>query len=135
MKKAFFITALAALTALVSCKRDTNIATPGGPTKVTTINDLKPSENFNWNTTNDVTLNVTGLATQVVIQRPLVIKGMDGVQYFSIYHKMSDNLSTKITLPAHVKKVKVEYGTIVKEKDVMGNTISFNFTPEITNED
>lgn len=135
MKKALFITTLAALTALASCKRDTNLATPGTPTKATTINDLKPSESFDWSTTNDVTFNVTGLPTQLVVKRPLIIKGMDGVEYFSIYHKMSDNLNTKITLPAHVSKVKVEYGAIVKERDVLGNNINFNFTPEIGNED
>ena len=135
MKNILLITSLVALTLIASCKRDTNITSPGNPTAPVTINDLKPSESFDWKTTNDITLNVTGLATQVVIKRPLVVKGMDGTEYFSIYHKMSDNLNIKITLPAHITKVKVEYGAIVKEKDVLGNTISFNFTPEITNED
>jgi hypothetical protein len=133
MKKYFLIASLATFVGLSSCKKEFDTTTP--QKKVTNINDLNPSQSFDWSTTKHVTLNVTGQPVPVSIKRLLVVKDADGTVYFNYYHKMSDNLSINFSLPAHVTKVKVEYGSIVKDADIQGNIIKFKFSPEIGNED
>jgi pyruvate carboxylase len=133
MKKYFLITGLAALAMFSSCKKEFETTAP--QKKVTTINELNPSQSFDWSTTKQVTFNVTGQPVPVSIKRLLVVKDADGTVYFNYYHKMSDNLSIKFSLPAYVTKVKVEYGSIVKDVDIQGNIIKFKFSPEIGNED
>lgn len=132
MKKLLFLSLTVLLGMASSCKKDNNAA----PAKsASTINELNPSAAFDWSTTQQVTLDVTGQPVPVEIKHLLKVKDQNGVLLFSIYHKMSDNLNVKFEIPADVKKVTVEYGKITKSIDVVAKTIKFKFAPEIGNED
>ncbi len=133
MKNFFLLTLFALFGLLSSCKKDSNNDTPAK--SASNINELSPSASFDWSTTQQVTLDVTGQPVPVEIKHLLKVKDQNGVLLFSIYHKMSNNLNIKFEIPADVKKVAVEYGKITKNVDVVAKTIKFKFAPEIGNED
>ncbi|MDL5045143.1 hypothetical protein QQ054_03685 [Oscillatoria amoena NRMC-F 0135] len=133
MKKLLFLSLTVLLGMVSSCKKDSNNAAPAK--SASTINELNPSAAFDWSTTQQVTLDVTGQPVPVEIKHLLKVKDQNGVLLFSIYHKMSNNLNIKFDMPADVKKVTIEYGKITKSIDVVAKTIKFKFAPEIGNED
>lgn len=133
MKNILGLAALAIVFTLSSCKKNEDFIAPSTPS-ATSTSELKASPDFKWSTVKDVNLKVSGLQTYVNVKRNLVVKDENGIEYFSIFISMKDNLTTPIQIPSHLSKVVVEYGAIKKTIDITGNTISFDFTPGITNE-
>jgi hypothetical protein len=134
MKNILSIAALAIIVTLSSCKKNLDLIVPAATPSATKISELKASPDFEWATVKNVSLNVTGLQTYIEVKRKLVVKDENGVEYFSVFTSMKNNLTTPIQLPSHLTKVVVEYGAIKKTVDITGNVIRFDFTPGITNE-
>lgn len=133
MKNILGLVAFALILTLSSCKKNDDIVAPSTPS-ATKISELKASPDFKWSTVKDVNLNVIGLQTYVNVKRNLVVKDENGIEYFSTYISMKDNLTTSLQIPSHLSKVVVEYGAIKKTIDIVGNAISFDYTPGISNE-
>ena len=132
MKNILGLAALALIFTLSSCKKNEEMV-PSAPS-ASKISELKASPDFKWSTVKDVNLKISGLQTYVEVKRKLVVKDENGIEYFSIFISMKDNLTTPIQLPSHLSKVVVEYGDIKKTIDIIGNAIGFDYTSGITNE-
>lgn len=132
MKKLIILSALVTLM-FGACKKDQlepSIPNPSN-TQVSKFKEVKTDPNFNWETTQKIQLEVIGLKTPATIINTLTVSSVDGKEkYFTQLHKMNENLSTAITLPAHVKEVMVNYGSIQKKYNTSAQILQFDFVME-----
>ncbi len=108
-----------------SCKKDNTVVEPTTPT----MNDLVVPADFDWKTTQTLTVNIT-LPTEGEIQ-PLIITNRDGsVRYFRGYPENgSRTINTLITVPSYLNELRLSYnGTTGPNMVFISNqTLSFNF--------
>jgi hypothetical protein len=132
------ILALAAIGMMASCKKDliekfneNNSNTP--TSKVSSFNQIKASESFDWATNKRVTLNVSGLKTMTPIKNTLFVKSIDGKTIFHSSNQMMDqNLSIELILPSKEVEVLVQFGSISKKISVNSEMADFNYIVEIS---
>lgn len=116
----FFIIAVA-----TSCMKEN-----GGSTPVVddgTIETAKVPLTFKWQTDKNVTLNVAGYNTQLIINELLTINTESGTNLYSVYYPINKTSSISLRVPVGVTKLIVKYGTIEKTIDIVNNSSSFNF--------
>ncbi|MEI7978681.1 MAG: hypothetical protein WCI53_07535 [Bacteroidota bacterium] len=101
--------------------------------KATSFKTLKVSDNFNWNTSELVKVNVSGLNTLTKITNTMIISSEDQkTVYYTANIEMSNTFVAELTLPKNVKNIKVSYGSISKVVSINGNTANFDYlTPVI----
>jgi hypothetical protein len=120
------ISSLVLAATLTGCVSD-----PGGEPvtpPVTNFKDIKTNDNFKWETTQSVTFQVTGLASPRAISKTLKVTSLDGnAVYFSRLQDVSASFSVTLKLPAAVTKVRVVYGSIVKDISIVNKTIKFDY--------
>lgn len=136
MKKASILL-LAIATSLVSCKKDLieKAAENQNNTTATSFKQIKTSAEFNWSTKQDVELNISGLKTAVPITNTLKISSVDGKTiYNSLFYSMETSSKVKISVPAIVKELRVDYGSISKVVKIESGKADFNFIPVITDQ-
>jgi len=101
--------------------------------KATSFKTLKISDNFNWNTSELVKVNVSGLNTLTKITNTMIISSEDQkTVYYTANIEMSNTFVAELTLPKNVKTVKVSYGSISKVVSIQGNTANFNYLTPVT---
>jgi hypothetical protein len=101
--------------------------------KATSFKTLKVSDNFNWNTSELVKVNVSGLNTLTKITNTMIISSEDQkTVYYTANIEMSNTFVAELTLPKNVKNVKVSYGSISKVVPIQGNTANFNYLTPVT---
>jgi hypothetical protein len=101
--------------------------------KATSFKTLKVSDNFNWNTSELVKVNVSGLNTLTKITNTMIISSEDQkTVYYTANIEMSNTFVAELTLPKNVKTVKVSYGSISKVVSIQGNTANFNYLTPVT---
>lgn len=118
--KVLFLTFILGIVVL-SCKKDDpiNNHTPDRPNS---MSELKASPNFNWQTTNIVTLKLKGSHIMTT-----TVKSLKGDIFFRGLIKPNSDINTNIALPATVKEVIVTYGPFTKTITIVNNTIDHNF--------
>lgn len=129
MQKLVTMSLVSAVLLLGSCKKevaDPPITDPNNPT------ELKASATFNWKTTKTVQVNVTGIALPTDVNRRLSIELENGSVVYQGLHNMKENAQFSITLPAHISKVVYKFGSITKEADVTGSSLSLNYLMPLT---
>jgi hypothetical protein len=73
--------------------------------KPTSFKTLKVSDNFNWNTSELVIVNVYGLNTLTKITNTMIISSEDQkTVYYTANIEMSNTFIAELTLPTYVKK-------------------------------
>ena len=101
--------------------------------KATSFKTLKVSDNFNWNTSELVIVNVYGLNTLTKITNTMIISSEDQkTVYYTANIEMSNTFVAELTLPKNVKNVKVSYGSISKVVSIQGNTANFNYLTPVS---
>jgi hypothetical protein len=101
--------------------------------KATSFKTLKISDNFNWNTSELVKVNVSGLNTLTKITNTMIISSEDQkTVYYTANIEMSNTFVAELTLPKNVKTVKVSYGSISKVVSIQGNNANFNYLTPVT---
>jgi hypothetical protein len=101
--------------------------------KATSFKTLKVSDNFNWNTSELVKVNVSGLNTLTKITNTMIISSEDQkTVYYTANIEMSNTFVAELTLPKNVKNVKVSYGSISKVVSIQGNNANFNYLTPVT---
>lgn len=136
MKIFKLITGVTLIIAASSCTKIKDIeSAPFEPNKPTKFKEIKVADNFTWNTTNSVTLNVQGFESITPIKNTFIVSSEDQKEvYFASNTLMSDNFTVNIDLPIHVKKVKVSFGTITKTLDLIEKNINFDYLMPVTEE-
>jgi hypothetical protein len=128
MKNLKLIAGIALLVAASSCTRVKDVENTPTPNKPSNFKEIKVADNFTWNTTNNVTLNVQGFAGNDRIANTFIVSSEDQKDvYFASNTLMSESFVANLDLPIHVKKIKVSFGTISKIVDVNSKNISFDY--------
>ncbi|MBI1315425.1 hypothetical protein GC167_01000 [bacterium] len=127
MKTSIYVVAFAAVV-LGACSKEVNDGV--NPTTPARFEDLQVDANFDWKTTQDVTINIEGIPTPVPVQSTLVIMDVQGRAIHKALHTMSETESLSMTLPAHIKSLVVKYGSNQKEFAIENGTVQVSFLPE-----
>lgn len=107
---------------LTACQKNWEQIEENQSNEISSMSDLVVSSDFNWKTTKDILVNLTGLDMNGVIY----IKSLDG----DIYHKAftnSGDYSTKITIPTYVSEVNMMYKGVLTNIPISGNEITYKF--------
>ena len=92
-------------------------------------NEMKADLNFSWSTTKQVTIEIKGLQLPVPILRKLTLStGEDGV-FYSGTQLMNENFNYSVELPNHIHSISMQFGEIMKTREVTENKISFDYLP------
>jgi len=110
---------------LSGCHKDTDTR-PEQP--VNSINDLKVNEEFDWKTTRQIVLSVTGMSDlPLEIKKTIRISTTDGGIVFSAQLiDMRQNSQINFSVPTYISDVLIQCGTIQDTVPVLGNTMQFN---------
>jgi len=108
------------------CKKELLIIEPG-PNPDNPLEIVVPND-FDWKTTRDITLEVTGITVPVSIRNTLQVKSSDEE---SVYLKnqlfMDQDYTLKFTIPSYVTEVMITYGSIQKIVSTAPDVIYFNY--------
>lgn len=128
MKNLKLIAGIALLVAASSCTKIKDVENTANPNKPSNFKEIRVADNFTWSTTNSVTLNVQGFESLSPVKNTFIVSSEDQKEvYFASNTLLSESFTTTIDLPIHVKKVKVNFGTISKVIDVNSNNIAFDY--------
>ena len=101
------------------------------PSSPDNTQNLKVSSTFDWKTSKDVVLSVTGMKeVNSNVGNTMYIKTLAGTVIFKDYLKMNRDYSIKFTVPSTGTSVTITYGTISKTLALTSGTISFNYITE-----
>lgn len=90
--------------------------------------ELEVSNTFDWKTTRDITLEVSGIAIPVSIRNTLQVKSPDELKvYLKNQLFMNEDYSLKFTIPAYESQVVITYGSIRKVIDVTSDILYFEY--------
>jgi hypothetical protein len=92
---------------------------------------LVVTDQFNWATSQNVTIEVSPMQTDSDLLNTLYIKTLDDQNLFAYNMTMKQALLINIDLPSDLTKVKVRYGTIEKIMNIVNGRISFDFITPI----
>ena len=89
--------------------------------EVTSMSNMVVSSDFNWKTTKDIDINLTGIDKDGVI----FIKSVEGDVYQKAFVKSGINYSTKITIPTYATEVNVMCKGVLTKIPISGNEITY----------
>jgi hypothetical protein len=129
MKKLKFLILISAITivSFTSCEKSEDIA----PTNQNNMEDIKFDGAFNWSTGSTVTLNITGLPTEVPVKNTLTISFQNGSTVFSQLHSMDQNLTLNLTVPTTDTELGLKYGSTTYLVPIVNKKADFSFIPVI----
>ncbi len=108
------------------CKKELTIVEPT-PNPDNPL-ELVVSNSFDWKTTRDVTLEVTGIAIPISIRNTLQVRSTDEERvYLKSQLFMDQNYTLKFTIPSYETEVLITYGSIMKVVDATPEVIYFNY--------
>lgn len=91
--------------------------------------------NFNWSSTKQFSLSVTGLSTVNTVAGTFsVIDLKTGATFYSGSHKLSDNLSLKLNIPTATDSLQIRFGSIKKNYSASGKSVQTDYLDNLTNE-
>ena len=89
--------------------------------------ELKVEESFEWKTTKNIQLKVTGLETINPVRGNFSIKNIDGGLIMEESRLMSESFNLDLELPITEKKIIVQFGSLTKEIEINSNELSFEY--------
>ncbi|MBK7029889.1 MAG: hypothetical protein IPH45_12045 [Bacteroidales bacterium] len=96
------------------------------------LKEINVSSNFDWNTSRNIDINITGLPTQIPIFSTLTISLNDGSNLFQMNHEMSKTIKLELVVPNLEENIKIKYGTMEYTLPIENNKVAFSFIPEVT---
>ncbi|MBE0646155.1 MAG: hypothetical protein IH596_00055 [Bacteroidales bacterium] len=113
------------------CKKEITTVDPGTNPTIENPLELTVSNDFDWKTTRDITLEVTGLAVPVNIRNTIMVKSSDEVKtYLKNQLFMNQDYTLNFTIPAYETAVVITFGSLNKVVDVTPDVIYFNYLRE-----
>lgn len=99
------------------------------------FSSIAADRNFNWSSTKPFNLSVTGLPTVNTVNGTFsVIDVKTGAIFYSGLHKLSDNLSLKLTIPTATDSLQIRFGSIKKNYSASGTSAQTNYLENVSNE-
>ncbi len=99
------------------------------------LSSITVERNFNWSSTKQFNLTVTGLSTVNTVNGTFsVIDLKTGATFYSGLHKLSDNLSLKLTIPTATDSLQIRFGSIKKNYSASGKSVQTDYLANVTNE-
>ena len=127
------ITLILIVTVFSSCKKYEGLSTVtnnnGNNIVQTETKTLIAAPNFNWRTSNDVILNVTG-AKEVgssVINTLYIKSSVGDFVYFKDRIKMNTDYQLKLNVPSTETKITMVYGNITKTLNLVSDTLTVSY--------
>ncbi|MCF8255352.1 MAG: hypothetical protein K9H61_01735 [Bacteroidia bacterium] len=98
------------------------------PTTPVKFGEIKTDPNFNWTTTRIVDIEVLGLSTRTPIYNTFKLSTKDKASvFYQGKHAMSENIALKITIPAVLDSVLMEFGSIQKTYSVANSKVTIDY--------
>ncbi len=129
MNKTVVFLSLLSIFSLTSCIKDFDDLPAPVPDNLKEIN---VSSNFDWNTSRNIDINITGLPTQIPIFSTLTISLNDGSNLFQMNHEMSKTIKLELVVPNLEENIKIKYGTMEYTLPIENNKVAFSFIPVVT---
>jgi len=108
------------------CKKE--LSNPGSDQVIDNPLELEVSNTFDWKTTRDLTLEVTGADLPVHIRNTLQVKSTDEEKvYLKNQLFMDQDYTLHITIPSYENELLTTYGSIRRIVDATPETIYFSF--------
>ena len=124
-----FILSVLLIATLPACKKS---PTPA-PAIVTKFTDIKADASFDWSANMNINFIVTGLKNVTTETSTLRVMSVDGKNvYFTQFVQMSNDINTNFLVPRGTATLLVSFGSIQKTISVSGNSVSFNYTQDLT---
>ncbi|MFZ4455211.1 MAG: hypothetical protein ACOYOT_03230 [Bacteroidales bacterium] len=127
LRMALFVTVILFLSSCVNDKLEE--FAPSNNAK--SMNELIAPKDFQWRTSQTVTVDITGLPTLQPVKSTLTI-GDNTSTYYSGFHLMSQNHLLSIEVPAIDKELKLKFGAIEQTATIKDGKASFSFIPIVT---
>jgi len=128
MKNIKLLAGIALLVAASSCTKVKDVESTPNTTKPGSFKEIKVADNFTWNTTNSISLNVQGFESLTPIKNTFIVSSEDQKDvYYASNTLMSENFTANFDLPIHVKKININFGTISKVVDVNSKNLTFDY--------
>ncbi len=121
MKFRYFCCLTAAAIIVLSCDR---IIDPVQKEKST---DLVVPHDFDWKTSRDVQVTVTGIPVARDFLSALAITDPDGKQIFSASYSLRDTLSISLNVPVAINELTLTYGSRTIKGKVEDGKVLFSF--------
>ncbi len=131
MKTKLLLFWLIAMYSLPACKKGM-VPTGNTSTRPSNFKELKASNNFRWSVINYVTFSVKGIKTPATVKGLLSVRTTDGkTLLYSTPYQMDKDHTSIIKIPARIKEVMVQYGSIKKNILIANNIIAFDCLPNL----
>jgi len=99
------------------------------------LNEISVPGNFNWSTSMNVEVSITGLPTVIEIKNTLKITLTDGTTLYSALHKMSENIKISLTVPNETSSLIIIYGATQQNIPIVDKKAEFSFIPVVTDDE
>ena len=119
MKKIIFLSAIATIIFLSSCKKDRMFDEPQAPQ---TMEELTVPNSFDWKTTKEVNLTLTAQASGIV-----EVANSQLVAYQKAFLNPGSAYTMKLTVPTYEKSIKLRFLGQEATLEITGSTLSYTF--------
>lgn len=109
----------------IGCLKETVTSDSENNTTNAKFSEISTPSSFNWNNSQQHTLNFVGSADKAFTAM-LKVTANDGSVLFQKMQKGSDQFTTSLQIPAHYETIDVQFGGIKKTFTLKGATINMN---------
>lgn len=124
-KKLHYLVIVSILSLLSSCTKFEVPKKKIGSTQ--NFKELKVEESFEWKTTKNIQLKVSGIETIIPVRDNFSIKNIDGNLILEESRLMSESFIINLEIPITEKKIIVEFGSLIKEIEINSAELSFEY--------
>lgn len=103
---------------ITSCKKEVNQVMPENPK----MENLQISQDFDWKTTKDFQLTITGNADGLV-----EVTNADGISYQKVFLSASEPYTFKLTVPSYENSVRLKFMGQDIKLELSANELSYQF--------
>ncbi|MEJ5303673.1 MAG: hypothetical protein HPY80_07800 [Bacteroidales bacterium] len=120
MKNYIWLLAAGLILIAASCQKENDNPQPNPNPQ--SLNDLVVNSSFDWKTTHQVSLRLTGYANSTC-----TISHIDGTLIQKVFLKKNETFTVQLNLPDAEKKLRLEYMGQRIELEVTGSEVSYIF--------
>ncbi len=119
---------------VAGCTKKIETATVPVASNNVPLSSIVVDRNFNWSVTKQFNITVTGLRTANTVKGTFsVINVKTGTTFYRGLHKMSDNLTLKLTIPTATDSLQIRFGSIQKNYSASGTSVKTDYLRNVSN--